>query len=517
MGSCGNNFLSDDQIRKGVFPTPQIWVEKSQEYLAKVFGENWQDEYYIWDCCCGTGNLLAGLVNPYKVFASTIDQADIDILHTSINNGKCNLLAKHVFQFDFLNGNFEDLPNELRGIIDDPEKQKRLIVYMNPPYAEAMSKRDAKNPKTDVNRSQVEKKYSEAIGKSVRELYVQFFVRIAKEIPTCKLASFSTLKYVCSPNFLRFRQHFKATYKDGFICRAYTFDNVKGQFPIGFLVWDLSQKQTITKVKTEILANDRQVTTCWKEGTKIFHVIDDKNSINDWLKQFIEESSEKNPIAMCCIGNDFQHNNFVNVSHSNQLSGVGNAKGIAKFVITQGNFIEACIYFSVRHCMKATWLNNRDQFLFPNDGYLRNKTFQHDCILFTLFHHQNRISSKGGINHLIPFAEKEVKPKDNFRSKLLSDFLKDKKLSKEAKAVFVAGKELWKYYHERIWKLRTPPIDASLYEIREFFKGRDESGRMKTKSKDDRFNELDAKLRSALKKLAEKIQPKVYEYGFLRK
>jgi type I restriction-modification system DNA methylase subunit len=55
-------FLLDDRERKGAFYTPQIWVEKSQEYLAKVFGENWQDEYYIWDCCCGTGNLLAGLL-----------------------------------------------------------------------------------------------------------------------------------------------------------------------------------------------------------------------------------------------------------------------------------------------------------------------------------------------------------------------------------------------------------------------------------------------------------------------
>jgi len=39
---------------------------------------------------------------------------------------------------------------------------------------------------------------------------------------------------------------------------------------------------------------------------------------------------------------------------------------------------------------------------------------------------------------------------------------------------------------------------------------------MKTKATDERFNELDSELRASLKKLAEKIQPKVYEYGFLR-
>jgi hypothetical protein len=149
--------------RKGSFYTPQIWVEKSQEYLAKVFGENWQDEYYVWDCCCGTGNLLTGLVNPYRVWASTIDQSDIDIIHTSISNGRNNLLESHVFQFDFLNGNFDDLPEGLRNVINDPEKRKKLIVYMNPPYAEAMNKRDTKKAKTDVNRSRIEKNYSNTI------------------------------------------------------------------------------------------------------------------------------------------------------------------------------------------------------------------------------------------------------------------------------------------------------------------------------------------------------------------
>jgi hypothetical protein len=41
---------------------------------------------------------------------------------------------------------------------------------------------------------------------------------------------------------------------------------------------------------------------------------------------------------------------------------------------------------------------------------------------------------------------------------------------------------------------------------------------MNTKSKGDEiYNELMDKLRSALKLLAEKIEPKIYEYGFLIK
>ena len=51
----------DVRERKGSFFTPQIWVEKAQEAIAAVLGENWQDEYDVWDCAAGTGNLLAGL------------------------------------------------------------------------------------------------------------------------------------------------------------------------------------------------------------------------------------------------------------------------------------------------------------------------------------------------------------------------------------------------------------------------------------------------------------------------
>jgi ubiquinone/menaquinone biosynthesis C-methylase UbiE len=59
---------------KGSFFTPKLWADKSKEYLEKVFGADWQKEYYVWDCAAGTGNLLAGLRNRYNVWASDINQ-----------------------------------------------------------------------------------------------------------------------------------------------------------------------------------------------------------------------------------------------------------------------------------------------------------------------------------------------------------------------------------------------------------------------------------------------------------
>ncbi|MGN1247718.1 MAG: hypothetical protein ACI4UO_03930, partial [Paludibacteraceae bacterium] len=122
----------DVRERKGSYFTPAIWVEKSQEYLADVFGENWQDEYYIWDCCAGTGNLLANLTNKYRIWASTLDMADVKVMWERIETmGEgANLLRQHVFQFDFLNDSFDDpkLPQSLREVLQDEEKRKHLII-----------------------------------------------------------------------------------------------------------------------------------------------------------------------------------------------------------------------------------------------------------------------------------------------------------------------------------------------------------------------------------------------------
>jgi hypothetical protein len=55
-----------------------------------------------------------------------------------------------------------------------------------------------------------------------------------------------------------------------------------------------------------------------------------------------------------------------------------------------------------------------------------------------------------------------------------------------------------------------------LYDIKEHFKKRNEKGVVNQKSNDEKFSELDKELTAKLKILAEKIEPKIYEYGFLK-
>ncbi len=153
----------DVRERKGSFFTPQNWVELSQKYLTDVLGEDWQDEYYLWDCAAGTGNLLTGLTNKYNIWASTLDNQDVEVMHDRIKNG-ANLLDDHVFQFDFLNDDFTKLPRPLQDIINDPKKRKKLVVYINPPYAEAGNIKQrvgsGKNKDNVSNQSEAHKNYS---------------------------------------------------------------------------------------------------------------------------------------------------------------------------------------------------------------------------------------------------------------------------------------------------------------------------------------------------------------------
>ena len=58
--------------------------------------------------------------------------------------------------------------------------------------------------------------------------------------------------------------------------------------------------------------------------------------------------------------------------------------------------------------------------------------------------------------------------------------------------------------------------NASLYDIREYIQGRNDKGRVNSKSDDVTYMELIGNLRAQLAILADAIKPKVYEYGFLK-
>ena len=147
----------------------------------------------------------------------------------------------------------------------------------------------------------------------------------------------------------------------------------------------------------------------------------------------------------------------------------------------------------------------------------------------------NQIRAQYGTNHWIPYTEYEVDAKEKFSSHFMTDFLSGKLgrnaeesrglftengaliprepvvFSPEAGAVLDAGRDLWRYYHAQ----PNANPNAALYDIRLHFQGCKPNGHMNPKSDDARYTELISTLRTALKALAKKIEPKVYEHGFL--
>lgn len=524
----------DVRERKGSFFTPQIWVELSQKYIADVLGENWQDEYYVWDCAAGTGNLLTGLINKYNVWASTLDMQDVEVMKDRIKNGT-NLLEDHVFQFDFLNDDFSKLPRPLFDIINNPEKRKKLVMYINPPYAEATDGIGKGGRKIDISKeTMIYKKYGNLLKQAKNELFAQFFIRIYKEIDGCIVSEFSTLKLLNSPNFSAFRKVFQSKLIKMYIVPANTFDNVDGKFPIGFMIWNLKIKERFSSTDASVYNENGQFL-----HSKSIFVYNGKGYINNWIKKYTLFAKDSIGF-LAYLGNDFQHTNEVRISSIKPIS------HISILELSKPNIIPAAIYYTVRHCIEATWLNDRDQFLYPNDNWKADTEFQNDCLAFALFHSQNKITSKEGTNHWIPFTEQEVNSREKFDSSFMSDFIRGKLkkysfeknesneifyssddfkssdeynnktaplvFSSEAKAVFDAGRELWRYYHSQ----PKCNVNASLYDIREHFQGRNEKGKMNNKSSDERYMELIGILRDKLKLLAKKIEPKVYEHGFLK-
>lgn len=515
----------DVRERKGSYFTPQKWVELSQQYLAAELGENWQDEYTVWDCAAGTGNLLNGLTNKYNIWASTLDQADVDVMHDRIVNG-ANLLDSHVFQFDFLNDPFNKLPQPLQDIINNEEKRKKLVIYINPPYAEAANKRtvtgNGENKTNVAVKNLMYEQYSSKIGIAGRELFAQFFIRIYYEIPSSVLAEFSTLKILQAPNFRDFRATFRAKLGRNFCVPADTFDNVKGKFPIGFFIWHLNQKEDFQKTVSNVYEDDGVFL-----GTKTISVENTSKSINDWIIETRNRDGEKRIGYMSAKGNDFQNTNYNFII--NEKKQLPHPRGTW---ITDKNIKEISIYFAVRHCIEPTWLNDRDQFLYPNDGWQVDEEFQSDCLAYTLFN--NNIQSQYGVNHWIPFTEQEVDAKEKFESHFMSNYIAGKwptqttvqgrlwdkdtqpqpiLFSPEAQAVLNAGRKLWCYYHTQSGS--NP--NAALYDIRLYFQGTNDKGKMNVTSTDKYYNSLIITLRQRLKELAGKIEPKVYEYGFLLK
>ncbi|MGZ8257049.1 MAG: hypothetical protein ACXW1C_04150, partial [Gallionella sp.] len=447
---------------------------------------------------------------------------------------------------------------------------KKILVLINPPYAESGTGVDSGN-KEGVATTKMSS-VMEEFGYAKRELFAQFLVRIHREIPTANVAIFSKLKYVNSPNFEQFREVWRAQYLGGFVVHSKSFDGLTGNFPIGFLVWQANKNATTfaSEIRTDVL--DKKATPI---GEKFFYNLSSEQLLSKWVDRPKPNKTEALPLknaivpatktkdvrgtywsdnAIACLyahASDMQNANLTALLSSGYSSP-------GAFFVNKENLWQAAIVFTVRRVIKQTWLNDRDQFLQPTQPL--SDEFKSDCLLWMLFNGSNLTAGANDlawndkqwslVNHFIPFTEAEVGAPDRFESDFMVQYLAalpplvnssivipaqagiqgelnvskkmdsrlrgndgESALSAEAQAVLDAGRTLWQAYFAHVdvrtvrdeLKLNRP--DVGWYQIRNALKARNASG--------DTVPVDFTPFEMAYKTLSEKLQPQVFELGFL--
>ena len=223
---------------------------------------------------------------------STLDEKDVNIMMSA----KICVEAER-FQYDYLNDDITDsgeidysltdkIPQNLRDVIRDAkEGKKKLLVLINPPYAEATNADNTAKGAKKQNKAGVAKtKWGEVgmgeYGKASNELFLQFVARITKEIPGATIAMFSTLKHINAQATEKFREVWNAKYFDGFVVHSKAFDGLKGDFPIGFLVWKLQTKKTDFPLEISCEVLDK---TAVPVGEKKFYNTRSEQCLADWI------------------------------------------------------------------------------------------------------------------------------------------------------------------------------------------------------------------------------------------
>lgn len=539
----------DERSFKGAYYTPLAVVDKAYDKLAETLGSNWQEKYIVWDMCCGVGNLEVKHSNPRNIFMSTLDQADVDVMRATKT-----CVAATRFQYDYLNDDITEdgkidysltnkLPEPLRRAIADG---KKILVLINPPYAESGEGLGAGN-KQGVAKTKFATSAMSQYGKASNELFTQFVARIAQEIPSATLAMFSKMKYINGSNFEKFRETWNGKYLGGFVVHSKAFDGLKGDFPIGFLVWKTNQNSIKGSEKRQNIENffsEIEVDVLDKNanpiGVKTFYNLPNELFLSNWVEkpkankqEVISLSNAINPAKsksgstkwsdgaighLVCDSNDFQNANLYTLILSS-AQGIGHKGAI---YVTKENLWQSATIFTVRRIIKPTWLNDRDQFLQPTEPL--TDEFKNDCLIWMLFNGSNLTASANNlewngktwsiVNHFIPYTEEEVNAPDRFESDFMVRYMQGKIFSEEAKAVLAEGKKLWQAYFANTdvhtvrddLKLNRP--DVGWYQVRKALQARNSSGDFPPVS----FKAFE----DSYKALTEKLQPMVYELGFLK-
>jgi hypothetical protein len=158
------------EVRKagGEYFTPETLAQYGREIVGQYIDLK---DCHVWDVSCGTGNLLRSAkdLNPSKVYLSTLNKSDIDLIRNTefysdeVTMFNCDFLCS--IDYDSVNTGFLDtLPDKLQKAVKNNEK---ILFFFNPPF-----KSFAPETTTSLWMKEL------GLGKATGDLYTQFIFKV---------------------------------------------------------------------------------------------------------------------------------------------------------------------------------------------------------------------------------------------------------------------------------------------------------------------------------------------------
>ena len=136
-------------------------------------------------------------------------------------------------------------------------------------------------------------------------------------------------------------------------------------------------------------------------GKKVIYNTDVKKSLTDYYKEKYDvidypKLSAFNNVKECDGGFGMDKNSFgVIVSPANNIQendkGVrlltgGNISNHGKVFVGKQDFLKKLLLFTVRKTIKSNWVNQKDEYLAPNEEHEQFEQFKYDSLVYSLFH-----------------------------------------------------------------------------------------------------------------------------------
>jgi len=430
MGMKDRLVEDDTRRRQGAFFTPTLWVDEAHRELDRVLGPNWRRDCVVWDCAAGTGNLTRDKHDWGCLISSTAERPDVGAMRDHGWGGH------HVFQYDFLNPDaespfFEDgVANVVPASVDRALREaakagKRLVWFMNPPYAEDGDAGLSTERKTGVaaGTKVAEECRKAGMGRTSRQLYAQFMYQCRKVaeqygFKDYTVAMFSMSKFMCSGSYRPFRDWWYGAheYRGGFLFQASHFADVSGAWGVSFTVWSAGPgRKTDTRAEQPIrLCDERNFAVVtdgikqvynadgreaseWVEGAQKGHV-GDTPKFSSGLKVVEKWDGGSVPGSlgvMITQANNVQQSNTLTYL----LSGKSSHKGSRQFDLLPSNWRRAVALYGARKLVTDHWTIHEDEYLAPDEGKPGYDQWVNDCHIFALLDTKNNCTAMRDVQY----------------------------------------------------------------------------------------------------------------------